>query len=374
MSYFAFFSSDRRCLKWNKDRKKVKQNGSLVTIPTFKSDRFPEDYVSDAKKYCRNPSGDIGGPWCFVEDEDTNEIEQEYCSIPFCDDPVCMVFTKNSDVYMHYTDFNETLTNITFGVKLWDSDSFLEASAKLVLSLIPLPLSGLELDFARIGIEIVIGNNYSALRYGNKDKPEYELTHGILKSTGYTRFSLNWQDGFITFGLEGVIKPIFLAEYKFKDTLMGYKKNSFFYYSVQGTNILWDFPFCKDDYGCDVQVTTGKEFQQFWPLRFKDVNYDLYTHVRAFHSASVIFVTSPTVDMPYVKVVISDKNNFTRVIWREHLNAREVVLKEIQVSSILDYWKWNEFSVVFFAHTMNFYVKKPLGMQLLAEINNNVFG
>lgn len=361
-------------MKWNKDRKKVKENGTIVSIPTYKSSLFPEDYVSDAKKYCRNPSGDIGGPWCFVEDEDTNQIEKEYCDIPFCDDPVCMVFTKNSDVYMHYTDFNETLTNVTFGVKLWDSDSFSEASARLVLALIPLPVTGEELKYAGTGIEIIIGNNFSALRYGNKDSPEYEPTHGILKSTEYTKFSLNWQHGFVTFGLEGAIKPIFLAEYNLKDTLMGFKKNTFFYYSAQGTNILWDFPFCKDDYGCDVQVTTGNEFQQFWPLRQKDATYDLYTHVRAFHSASILFVTSPTIEMPYVKIIISEKNNFTKVIWKENQNTPQVVLKELQVSSILDYWKWNEFSIIFFAHTMNFYVRKPLGMHIIAEINNDVFG
>lgn len=371
---YNLYILDKKCLKWNKSRKKVKENGVFITIPTFKSIRFPDEYVSDAKKYCRNPNGDMGGPWCFVEDEDTNIIEREYCDIPFCDDPVCMVFTKNSEVYMHYTDFNETLTNVTFSVKLWNPDSFLEASARLVLSLMALPLTGKELEYAGVGIEIVIGNNFSALRYGNKDKPEYEPTHGVLKSTEYTKFSLNWQDGFISFGIEGEIKPIFLAEYNIKDSLMGFKKNHFFYYSALGTNVLWDFPFCKEDYGCDVQVTTGTEFQHFWPLRFKDVTHDLYTHVRAFHSASILFVTSPAIEMPYMKIVIADKNNFTRVIWREHKNTPEIVLKEIQMNCVLDYWKWNEFSVIFFSHTMNFYVKKPLGMQILAEINENVFG
>lgn len=369
---FTFYL-DHKCLKWNKDRKKVKENGTFINIPTYKNEFFPEDYVSDAKKYCRNPNGDLGGPWCFVENEDTNEIEREFCDIPFCDDPICMVFSKNSEVYMHYTDFNDTLTNFTFGVKLWDSDSFLEANARLVLTLIPLPVTGVELKDAGVGIEIVIGNNYSALRNGNKENPEWEPSHGILKSTEYTKFSLSWQDGFISFGLNGEIKPIFLAEYRLKDTLMSVKKNKFLYYSASGTNILWDFPFCKDDYGCDVQVTTGDEFQQFWPLRLKDVTYDLYTHVRAVRSAAILFVTSPMAEMPYVKLVISDKNNFTKIIYKEHQNTPELVLKELQVSNILDYWKWNEFSLLFFGNTLNFYVKKPLGMQLIAEVINDVF-
>lgn len=366
--------ADRKCLKWNKDRKKVKENGTIINMPTFKGDLFPEDHVGDAKKYCRNPNGDLGGPWCFVENEETNEITREYCDVPFCDDPVCMVFTKDSSVYMHYTDFNGTLTNVTFGIKLWDSDSFVDASARLVLTLIPIPLTGVQLQSEGVGIEILIGNNFSALRYGNKGSPDFEPSRGILKSTEYTRFSLNWQDGFITFGVEGEIKPIFLAEYKLKDTLMGLKHDKFFYYSAQGTNVLWDFPFCKDDYDCDAQVTTGSDFQQFWPLRVKDVVQDLYFHVRAFHSAFLLFLTSPTQETPYVRVVISDKNNFTKVIYKEHTSAPEVVLKELQVSSILDFWKWNEFSIVFFAHTMNFYVRKPLGMHIVAELNHEVFG
>ncbi|KAJ8985905.1 hypothetical protein NQ317_010662 [Molorchus minor] len=364
---------DKKCLKWNKERKKVKENGNFIKFTKFDKQYFPENSVSNAKKYCRNPNGDIGGPWCFVENEDTDEIEKEYCNIPFCDDPECQVFTKNSDTYMHYTDFNHTLANLTFGVKLWDPDSYLEATAKLVLSVLPLPLTGKEIEDLGIGIEIVIGNNFSALRYGNKDKPDYEPTNGLLRSTKFTKLSLSWHAGFITFGLEGQIKPIFLAEYKTKKNLLGFKKNQFNYYSAQGTNILWDFPFCKDDFECDVHTTTGGEFQQFWPLREKSDGLDLYVYVRAYHSAAILIVPSPTIEYPQLKIVFLGKNNYTKVTVREHVNAPESLLKEMQLYHIVDYWQWQEFSITLFADSLHIYMKKPSGMQTFAELTNDIF-
>ncbi|KAG5896415.1 hypothetical protein JTB14_022498 [Gonioctena quinquepunctata] len=365
--------SGRNCLKWNKDRKKVKVDGEFTHIPKFHQNLFPEDSLGEAKKFCRNPSGDIGGPWCFVENEDTDKIEKEYCDVPFCDDPECLVFTKNSQTHMHYTDFNQSLENLTFGIKLWDSDTFSEANARLVLSVMALPLTGKEIEDGGVGIEIVIGNNVSALRYGNNDKPEYEPTFGILKSTEFTKFSLSWHAGFITLSLEGQLKPIFLAEYKTNKNLLGLKKNEFFYYSPQGNNLLWYFPFCKDDSECDVHTTTGEEFQQFWPLREKDLTYDLYVHVRAHHSARILFLASPTSDYPRVKLILSGKNSNTMITAVEYKGASDVILKEMQVSSVLDYWEWREFSIGFFGNNMNLYVKKPLGLQVMAELTDDIF-
>lgn len=164
-----------------------------------------------------------------------------------------MYFLPESYNTIQYFFFNKLLTLSFF--------------SRLVLSVMPLPLTGVELEDAGVGLEIFIGNNYSALRYGNKDKPDYESTHGILKSTEFTKFYANWHEGFLTFGLEGEKKPIFLAEFKTKNNLLGYQKNKFRFYSAQGSNVLWHFPFCLDDYECDVHTTTGKYFEQFWPMR-----------------------------------------------------------------------------------------------------------
>ncbi|XP_030744965.1 uncharacterized protein LOC115874054 [Sitophilus oryzae] len=190
------------------------------------------------------------------------------------------------------------------------------------------------------------------LRYGNKDKLEYEPTPGILKSTNFTTFTLNWDHGFITFGLEGQLKPIFLSEIKAKKNLMGFQRDKFDFYSVQGTNVIWNFPFCLEDGECDVHTTTGGQFQQYWPLRQKDIVYDLYVYVRAFHHASILVQPSPAVDYPCFKIVFLGSNGYTRFTIKEYEGASEIVLKEIQIEDIISYWEWNEFSISFFANSL----------------------
>lgn len=84
--------SGKSCLKWDKHRSKVKaQQKNFETYEQRKFPRwkFPDETRGSAKKYCRNPDGDVGGPWCFVELEDIEDtVEKEYCDIPLCDDQV----------------------------------------------------------------------------------------------------------------------------------------------------------------------------------------------------------------------------------------------------------------------------------------------
>ena len=41
--------------------------------------------ISEAKNHCRNPDGDIGGPWCYVDDNTEDEETWESCGIEWCD-------------------------------------------------------------------------------------------------------------------------------------------------------------------------------------------------------------------------------------------------------------------------------------------------
>lgn len=364
--------SDRKCLKWNKDRGKVKEGAGYTSFDKFPKIRFPEGEVSKAKKFCRNPNGDIGGPWCFVENDDTDEIEREYCDIPFCEVPDCEVFTRNTPNYTHFTDFNDSLTEFNFGVKLWDSDSYTNATARLVVSVLALPVTGKELEDLGIGFEILLSNKASALTFGNKDSPEYESTPDILKSSSYTMFTLSWTAPFVTLSYQDQIKPIFLAEYKTKNNLLGYHKSRFNFYSAQGTNVIWSFPFCLDDFDCDVQTTTGPQFQQFWPLRTNEVGQELQFYLRAFHSTYIVFVPSPTIDFPNVKFMLQRSNQMSRIVVNFRPDS-SVIIKELSLPDILDYWEWREYSVAFFADTMQFYWTKSIGTHMIFEIKHEMF-
>ncbi|XP_030744966.1 plasminogen-like [Sitophilus oryzae] len=52
--------SDRKCLKWSKDRSKVMSNGNYTKVKKFSDYLFPDGSANKAKNYCRNPDGDIG--------------------------------------------------------------------------------------------------------------------------------------------------------------------------------------------------------------------------------------------------------------------------------------------------------------------------
>lgn len=334
---------------------------------------FPDYDLSKAGKKCRNPDGDPGGPWCYVENEGNSTIEKDYCDIPLCDVPVCVVFTKNYKTYMHFTDFNETLDSLNFGIKLWNSDQYSESEARLVLSVVALPMEKQDMLNLGTSIEIYISNKYSALTVNNKDEIEKETSKGILTSTQYTYFSLTWHKGFITFSKIGISKPIFLAEYKTKNNLMGFKLDQFSYYAAQGSNILWTFPFCLDDFECDVHTTTGHLFQQYWPLRETSIGRELSVHIRAVRSAKILFSSTPLTNYPNIVFNFKAEDGYTKVILNEHKNIPSVTIKEVILTDILNYWNWQEYVLSFFGDIFQVHWTKNGAAHLIIEIKHTVF-
>lgn len=79
---------------------------------------------------------------------------------------------------------------------------------------------------------------------------------------------------------------------------------------------------------------------------------DLHVHVRAFHSAVILITPCPTVDYPQLKVTLAGAEGYTKIILKEYRSAKAVVLTELQLAEIVDYWKWSEFSISFFANSL----------------------
>jgi len=92
--------SGRKCLTWEKGWERH-QDGVFIPSsnwndppgagrlePTYKGSEWAG--VENDKAYCRNPSLDKDGPWCYVEDKD---IVKESCGIPNCED------TDSSDAF-----------------------------------------------------------------------------------------------------------------------------------------------------------------------------------------------------------------------------------------------------------------------------------
>lgn len=361
-------TSDKKCLKWNKKRKRVLFNGKVISINKFPKYNFPENELSKAAKRCRNPDGDPSGPWCFVEIEGSNEVQKQYCDIPFCNEPDCTFVSKYQEIYSHYTDFDSANTDITFGIKLWNPDNYMDAKAKILLSLFALPLASNSIDDGEFGIEVHLSNIKTGLPVGNAEKPTPETTPQLLKSTEYTYFTISWGASFITLNQVGKGKPIFIAQYKMKKNLMSYKRDKFLYYAVKGDNILWAIPGCNEDGKCDIHTTTSGEYQRFWPLGVNNVGHDLRFFVRAFHSARIVLLQSPTAEYPKIEVVLDSRDNYTRILLTKVKNRPSTPLFEMNNLKLLDYWNWREFSFTLFANTLSVYKSRETGTFLLQEV------
>ncbi|MGH0117442.1 UNVERIFIED_CONTAM: hypothetical protein FKN15_034629 [Acipenser sinensis] len=67
-------TSNMQCLKWNSP-KAIKLSKGKTFLPEVKL----------VENHCRNPDGDLEGPWCYV---DHPNITFDYCNIKLCDDPL----------------------------------------------------------------------------------------------------------------------------------------------------------------------------------------------------------------------------------------------------------------------------------------------
>jgi hypothetical protein len=66
--------SGRKCQAWNSQKPHSHAQTNNIA-------NFPDDNLSDAKNYCRNPGSSPGGPWCYTMDP---MQRWEYCDIELC--------------------------------------------------------------------------------------------------------------------------------------------------------------------------------------------------------------------------------------------------------------------------------------------------
>lgn len=345
----------------------------MVSIDQYHHSKFPDESASYARKSCRNPDGDVGGPWCFVESGIKNEVIKQYCDVPFCQSEVCTIITRNPEIYSHYTSFPESLTNFSFGLKLWNPDDYLKASARLVLSLFALPLTGKEIHSLGIGLEVYIDNTKAGLTAGNIDKVDYEKSFGNIKSDQFTHFTLTWWHNILSLFKEGRKEPIFMADYKSKGTLMGFQMNKFRFYSARGTDVIWSLPYCEDSDQCDVHTTTGAEFQRYFPLPETSIGYDLNFYLRATHSAYIKLAVSPVIEYPMVKIMIQRSDNYTRIEYQEHNKSSTIILHDTLSENLLNYWSWQEFTLSIFMGELQLYIRKDSGSYGIVVAMHEVF-
>ncbi|KAJ9585966.1 hypothetical protein L9F63_020398, partial [Diploptera punctata] len=171
-------SGEIECLPW---KKRYRTKGAKERS-RFVNSVFPDGSRKKAKKHCRNPDGDLGGPWCYVEPTEEEALEEEekrtkifvkkdYCDIPFCDETDCMVYTTDySDkiLHSHWTSLNNTYRNLNLVVKLWSPEEWHRIKLYLALSMVPVPSSGSQIQEWQAGIELMLSNRKSGIIAGTK--------------------------------------------------------------------------------------------------------------------------------------------------------------------------------------------------------------
>ena len=62
-------------------------------------ENLPDENIDEALNYCRNPTNDSRGPWCYYKSDEKNQFEmpkikKRYCSIPVCGVPASQHHSK----------------------------------------------------------------------------------------------------------------------------------------------------------------------------------------------------------------------------------------------------------------------------------------
>ncbi|XP_043277721.1 uncharacterized protein [Venturia canescens] len=283
----------------------------------FPNQNFPELSRNKAKAFCRNPTDDPGGPWCYVEDENLETVGKQYCDVPFCDDKGPRRFTGSN------------------------------AEARLLLSLLPIPTSARKIaqDW-RAGVEIVISNKGSGQALPSVgDEQDFKKTPNIVLCSKWTGLWINWGGGFISVGLHGASRPLFTDEYKKKNTISRLYLDSFLYYGLMGTGVLWSTEFCQEK--CEVHTTFGADYLRMWPLQPRNTTYDVRFHVRASNNAIINLYKSPGFLFPSYAITIGKAHTVTLTYQKSEKSTKQH-LKDVPAKGLLDFWVWKEFSISIF--------------------------
>lgn len=91
--------------------------------------------------------------------------------------------------------------------------------------------------------DLIIAKQYISL-FSDQEEENAENTPEILVGSKWTGIWITWGGGFISAGIEGTMKPLVMQEYKKKHGITSLYPETFLYYGVRGTNVLWSTAFC----------------------------------------------------------------------------------------------------------------------------------
>ncbi|KAF4524437.1 hypothetical protein B566_EDAN013455, partial [Ephemera danica] len=231
---------------------------------------FPDSSVKLARNYCRNPTKDPDGPWCYS----AVSKEKQSCGLPFCDYKVC----RHSGPGQEYQG-NLSKSASSTNCLPWNN------------SLIPENFVQLETLYCSNPWNDMAGPSCNVLTENGEEnqlcdipicdfpvvswKPERPPFIVAASGLTWTYFWVSWGKSSISAGQVGLesIDRVFLEIDK---------DNSIEYYSLSGPRAIWEM---KIEEPCETHVTSSPHFSQLWPLPKSETGFTLKFMVQTYHSA-----------------------------------------------------------------------------------------
>ncbi|XP_050536956.1 uncharacterized protein LOC126903058 isoform X1 [Daktulosphaira vitifoliae] len=308
------------CLKWTDAPNEIPGKTS-----------FPDRSLIAAGNRCRNPTGDPGGPWCYIMVDGT--IINDYCDVISCDSIDCVTYLsgltkEDSPVHGHYTTAKMAGAHegyFRFTLKAWNPADI--SNRAIRIALVKYPSSSIEF-LQGTGFEVIIPTD-------------------AFSATGITQMNLSWNNGLVvlTSTSEGHTKEVFNTELDADATIPLDVR----YLSVSGPAAIIQYPHCTPD--CEEHITINEDNYRIWPLSKNEFSgSELLFYVRTVQSATISYYTAPAKHIPKLKIVIEGQPT-NQIIISYFENSTdgefEIFHKLFDKEELVSYWQWHHYSITY---------------------------
>lgn len=345
-------------------------------------DKLPEGNVMLAGKACRNPSGSVEGPWCFVQSGEMSENHtneqwtKEPCDIPNCSnqDSVTVVHNVNDmeimNYYTHFSTINGELGEIDFSIKLWNPEDWRTGEVRIAVSSMAIPALGQELRDWDIGYEVILKNEKSGATAITEEEDTWERCPGLLSGVQWTDVKLTWNNNFLSVINRRTKKPYFIHEYKKQENgILSEEKAAIKYISIMGTMAF--FNVSQDGKLCQEHVTTSEKITRYWLLSTASLNKFVTFHLRSFSKCTIVLRITPPQKYPRIEVTLQDTGDKMHTILINSDNDTEIL--STILADTISYWKWEEYTISITGHRFNMLMNTRKGLKPLFDLNHVMF-
>lgn len=363
---------------------------------------FPESHPSKAHNFCRNPTNDIAGPYCYVNnleqlfESNGSVIMKEYCLVPFCDlfelglyNPSLSVAEEFASLgisvvnghsedkyYTHFTKFVTEKQQLTFDLKLWSPSQIHESEIRIVISALPVPVDSDNLRSWEMGFEVVLSMNRSGVTPTSKEDISWTETPQILTGSHWVNLTMQWGLGFISLKNredEENSAPLFIYSFTPKENSIFALSNSTLYYSLVGSPMFFIQNITNGSpSNCDEHITTREDYTRYFPLVHEYESKIMNFYIKSYGNCGVLFRMSPIqATVPDIKLILSGTNGGSYLTLRWPNNTEES-LGHFSFH-LLSYTTWTHIIIKIAKNRFQLFVDAFSGMNVLLDVINTHF-